>query len=230
MLTAPLLLGLCTVHTLGTSCTRAQADPAAVERARSAPPAETLAGSDVPDDRGLATAVFAGGCFWCTESVFEAVDGVADVVSGYAGGSPKDATYPLVASGATDHAEVVKVRYDPEKVGFGDLLRVFMTIAHDPTQLDRQGPDRGRQYRSAVFYLSDAQKQAAQRYIQTLDAAGLYPKPIVTRLEPLTQFHAAEDDHQDFVRLNPGNRYVVVNALPKVEKLKLAFPGLVDGQ
>jgi peptide-methionine (S)-S-oxide reductase len=181
-----------------------------------------------PDvDRGddsVRSVVLAGGCFWCVEGVFEQLDGVVDVVSGYAGGSADDAVYDAVSMGRTAHAEVVRVRYDPSQINFGTLLRVFFAT-HDPTQLNRQGPDRGRQYRSAVFVADEQQRAAVESYIKQLDAAKVYSDPVVTTVEPLTAFHAAEDYHQDFVALNPGHPYIVQQALPKIEKLKKLFPG-----
>lgn len=211
----------------GPSCTNANADPAAIQRIADAPEPVVVDGAEDVGDDGLASAVLAGGCFWCTEHVFEPIDGVTEVVSGYAGGEPGDANYRLVSGGVTDHAEVIRVVYDPAKVTYGQLLKVFFTVAHDPTQLNRQGPDRGRQYRSAVFYLNDAQKQTTENYIAELEKAGLYNDPIVTTLEPLTVFHEAEGYHQDYVKANPGNGYVMVNALPKVEKLREKYPDKV---
>jgi len=171
---------------------------------------------------GEARAVFAGGCFWCTEAVFEQIDGVTSVVSGYAGGSAETASYREVASGGTKHAEAIEIVYDPSKVTYGELLRVFM-YTHDPTTLNRQGPDRGTQYRSAVFYADDEQKNVTQAYIEQLESANVYNDAIVTTLEPLDQFYEAEDYHQDFVSKNPNHPYVrawVPTKLKKVEKLQ----------
>jgi len=168
--------------------------------------------------------VFAGGCFWCTEAVFEQLDGVTSVVSGYAGGTKDTADYRAVSSGQTRHAEVIQVTYEPSRITYGQLLKVFFTIAHDPTQLNRQGPDSGTQYRSAIFYQSEDEKRVAQSYIDQLTAAKLFAKPIVTTLEPLDAFYPAEDDHQDYVKHNPANPYVVHHALPKVEKLRQKYP------
>lgn len=169
-------------------------------------------------------AVLAGGCFWCTEAVFQALDGVTEVTSGYAGGDAETANYKAVCTGRTGHAEAVRVRYDPERIGYATLLRIFFGIAHDPTQLDRQGADRGPQYRSAVFYSNEAQKQVADAYIRQLDHAGVFGSPIATRLEPLTGFYEAEDYHQNFVANNPTQPYACMVAAPKVEKLREAFP------
>jgi peptide-methionine (S)-S-oxide reductase len=189
-------------------------------------PHETLhaEGDDRPES---AAAVFAGGCFWCTEAVFEQLDGISAVVSGYAGGKPETATYQAVSAGRTDHAEVIQITYDPSRISYGQLLRVFFAVAHDPTQKDRQGPDVGRQYRSAIFYAREKEKRVAASYIDQLNEAGVFDKPIATTLEPLEQFHAAEAYHQDFVQNNPSQGYVVVNALPKVEKTVKHFPELV---
>ena len=167
----------------------------------------------------LETAVFAGGCFWCTEAVFEPVKGVLEVVSGYAGGTKASADYKLVSSGMTQHAEAIRILYDPQLVSYDTLLELFFTVAHDPTTLNRQGNDVGKQYRSAVFYRDDAQKQHVQTYISKLKASGKFDKPIVTTLEPLGEFYSAEDYHQDYVKLNPTNPYVRHVAIPKVEKL-----------
>ena len=178
------------------------------------------------DEAGGASIVLAGGCFWCTEAVFEELAGVQDVVSGYAGGSADDADYKRVSAGRTDHAEVIRVRYDPARIGLEQLLEVFFTVAHDPTQLNRQGPDHGRQYRSAIFFADEAQRSLAAKVIAARDAAGLHDDPIVTTLEPLEGFYAAEGYHQDFVRHNPNQGYVMRYALPKVAKLHKRFPEL----
>lgn len=179
---------------------------------------------------GKQTAVFAGGCFWCTEAVFEPVAGVEKVVSGYAGGDKASAKYDAVSAGRTDHAEVIEITYDPSKITFGQLLRVFFGAAHDPTQLNRQGPDHGRQYRSGIFYSDEGQKRVAEAYIKQLDAAKLFSKPIVTQVVKLEAFYPAEGYHQDFVKSNPNHPYVVVNAIPKVQKLKKEFPELQKKQ
>ncbi len=175
----------------------------------------------------LATLVLAGGCFWCTEAVFEPVEGVVDVVSGYAGGLKDSASYYEVSAGQTKHAEVIQITYDPNTVSFDKLLELFFHVAHDPTQLNRQGNDVGTQYRSAIFYADDEQKQAAEAYIKQLEESGKFDKPIATILEPLTGFYTAEQDHQDFVRLNPDQPYVRAVALPKVKKLKKDYGELL---
>jgi peptide-methionine (S)-S-oxide reductase len=167
---------------------------------------------------GKAKVVFAGGCFWCTEAVFEELEGVSAVVSGYTGGDAKQANYKAVCSGTTGHAEAIEITYDPCKVTYGALMRVFFTT-HDPTTLNRQGADQGTQYRSAIFYQDDVEKDRAAAYIAELNAAGKFESPIVTTLEPLGDFFVAEEDHQDYVKHNPGQPYVQFNALPKVKKL-----------
>jgi peptide-methionine (S)-S-oxide reductase len=176
---------------------------------------------------GKQKAVFAGGCFWCTEAVFERVVGVENVVSGYAGGKPDQAKYDLVSAGRTDHAECVEITFDPAKITYEQLLKIFFSVAHDPTQLNRQGPDYGRQYRSAVFYANAEQKRAVEAYVKQLGESKTFSKPIVTQIVPLQGFYPAEAYHQDFVKRNPNHPYVVVNALPKVQKLKKTYLELV---
>lgn len=168
------------------------------------------------------TAVLAGGCFWCVEAVFEQLEGVEDVQSGYAGGSEETARYKLVATGSTKHAEAIRIVYDPTQITYGQLLKVFFST-HDPTQLNRQGPDTGPQYRSAVFYANEEQKHVAQAYIEQLKQSGQFDDPIVTTLEPLTGFFPAEDYHQDYAKNNTSNPYIQVHAMPKVEKVKKKF-------
>ena len=173
-----------------------------------------------------ATAVFAGGCFWGVEAVFKHVKGVSSATSGYAGGSATTAKYTLVGSGMTGHAESVEVKFDPSQVTYGQLLRVFFAVAHDPTQLNRQGPDWGSQYRSAIFYTSPEQERVAKAYIAQLDAAKTFPKPIVTEVTPLKAFYAAEDYHQNYLALHPDQPYIVINDLPKLAALKSSLPEL----
>jgi len=167
--------------------------------------------------------VLGGGCFWCTEAVFVKLDGVISVVSGYAGGSPETADYKAVCSGTTDHAEVIRVRFDSSRITFGQILKVFFAVAHDPTHLNRQGNDIGRQYRSALFYADDEQRKIAEAYIQQLGEARVFEAPIVTTLEPLEQFFEAEEYHQNFAARNPAQPYVAAIAVPKVKKLEKAF-------
>ena len=172
-------------------------------------------------------AVLAGGCFWCVEAVYKSLDGVTSVKSGYAGGSAESADYQAVSSGATDHAESVEVRYDPSRISYGQILKVFFAIAHDPTQRDRQGPDVGRQYRSAIFYLDAEQKRVAEAYIEQLQKSRVFDAPIVTEVTPLKAFYEAEPYHQDYAARNPLNPYILFNAQPKVKKLRAYAAGRV---
>ena len=175
---------------------------------------------------GKEKAVFAGGCFWGTQSVFERVKGVLSTTVGYSGGSPQTATYDQVTTETTGHAESVEVVYDPSKITYGQLLRIFFSVAHDPTQLNRQGPDVGTSYRSVIFYANNDQKRIAQAYIAQLDAAKIFPKPIVTEVTPLQGFYRGEDYHQDYALHHPDNPYILVCDRPKVEALKEQFPEL----
>jgi peptide-methionine (S)-S-oxide reductase len=177
---------------------------------------------DLPASLGKVprTAVLAGGCFWCTEAVFEAIPGVRSVVSGYAGDTRDKATYDQVSWGLTKHAEAVEIIYDPSRIRYGRLLRVFFEIAHDPTQLNRQGPDSGRQYRSAIFYASEDERRVAEAYIRQLSKARAFDRPIVTTLEKLEGFYPGEAYHQDFVAQHPTHPYVLRWALPKLEKAR----------
>lgn len=172
------------------------------------------------------TAVFAGGCFWGVQGVFQHVKGVTRAVSGYAGGTAKTADYETVSSGSTGHAESVEVTFDPQQVSYGKLLQIYFSVAHNPTELNRQGPDSGTQYRSAVFPTSDTQRSVANAYIAQLDASHAYSKPIVTKVEKYTGFFAAETYHQDFLTEHPTYPYIVINDLPKVNDLKRLFPSL----
>ena len=174
----------------------------------------------------LDTAIFAGGCFWGVEGVFEHVKGVRYAESGYAGGSAVSPSYEDVSSGDTGHAESVRVVYDPSQISYGQLLQIFFSVAHDPTQLNRQGPDHGTQYRSAIFYRTPEQKRLAEAYVEQLTAAKTFPRPIVTQIAPLHAFYLAEAYHQDYMAHNPRAYYIVVNDAPKVEHLKEQFPTL----
>jgi len=176
---------------------------------------------------GDQTAVLAAGCFWGVEAVFERLAGVKDVVSGFSGGSKGSAHYDVVSSGTTGHAESVKITYDPSKVTYGQLLKVFFAVAHDPTQLNRQGPDEGPQYRSSIFYNNPDQKTVAESYIRQLNDAKVFPRRIVTTVVSLEGFYPAEAYHQNFVQRNPGYPYVVFNDLPKLEHLQKQFPELL---
>lgn len=199
----------------GAACSRADAK---VDYKSFPEPKQAL---PVAADTGPQELVLAGGCFWCVEGVFENIPGVTDVVSGYSGGTAETANYKRVCEGDTDHAEAVKLTYDPSKVSFGKLLKVFFSVAHDPTTLNRQGPDSGRQYRSAIFYANDEQRRVAEAYIAQLNDAKVFgDSKIVTALEPLTAFYPAEDYHQDYARLNPKQGYIAQQAAPKIEKAK----------
>lgn len=181
---------------------------------------------DIPARPGAAeqVAVFAGGCFWCTEAVYGDLDGVKKVAPGYAGGTADTADYRTVCTGTTKHAEAIEIRYDPARASYGQLLKIFFSVAHDPTQLNRQGNDVGPQYRSAIFYVDDEQKKVAQAYIDQLTKAKAYDQPIVTTLEPLKKFYEAEAYHHDYARQNPGQPYIMFVSAPKVEKLHKYFP------
>jgi peptide-methionine (S)-S-oxide reductase len=176
------------------------------------------------------TAVVAGGCFWGVQAVFQHVKGVISATSGYAGGTGKTAEYETVSTGTTGHAESVQITYDPSKITYGELLRVFFSVAHDPTELNRQGPDEGTQYRSAIFYSNDEQKQIAEAYIGQLEKAGAFPHPIVTQVVALQQFYPAEGYHQNYAALHPNQPYIMFNDAPKVEHLKQEFPELYTGK
>jgi len=184
-------------------------------------PVVDLPAASVP---GSQTAVFAGGCFWGVEAVFRHVKGVSKAVSGYAGGNAKTADYERVSTGSTGHAESVEVTYDPAQVSYGALLRIFFSVAHDPTQLNRQGPDYGTQYRSAIFFTNDEQKRVAQGYIEQLGQAKVFPSPIVTQVVPLPAFYPAEAYHQNYLALHPTQPYIVMHDLPKLAQLKQQFP------
>ena len=179
---------------------------------------------------GQQTAVIAGGCFWGIQAVFQHVKGVVNATSGYSGGEAKTAEYEVVSTGETGHAESVKVTYDPSQITYGELLRVFFSVAHDPTQLNRQGPDDGTQYRSVIFYGSDEQKKIAESYVSQLDKSGVFPRPIVTQVVPLKAFYPAEAYHQDYATRHPYEPYIVFNDAPKVVHLKQQFPELYLGK
>jgi peptide-methionine (S)-S-oxide reductase len=189
-----------------------------------APAADITAGS------GKQTAVMAGGCFWGVEAVFEHLKGVSDVVSGFAGGQKSTAEYEKVSTGTTGHAESVKITYDPSQVSYGKLLEVYFAVAHDPTELNRQGPDVGTQYRSAIFYSSEEQKRVAEAYIQQLNSARVFKQKIATQVVPLNGFYAAEGYHQHFLERNPSYPYIVYNDLPKLRELQKQFPELMNSK
>jgi len=194
--------------------------PSSAETARQLPPPAT----DEKADTATRTAVFAGGCFWGVQGVFQHVAGVTSAVSGYAGGEASTAQYEKVGSGRTGHAEAVKVTYHPNKVSFGALMQIYFSVAHDPTELNRQGPDVGPQYRSTIFVGDDEQARLAKAYIDQLDAAKSFGRKIVTTIERGRAFYPAEDYHQDYLTLHPRQPYIVINDLPKVENLKRLFP------
>lgn len=176
------------------------------------------------------TAVVAGGCFWGIQAVFQHTKGVISATSGYSGGSAKTAEYELVSTGETGHAESVQITYDPSKISYGQLLRVFFSVAHDPTELNRQGPDEGTQYRSSIFYGSDDQKRIAEAYIAQLDKAKVFPRPIVTQVVPLKAFYPAEAYHQDYAARHPNNPYIMYNDAPKLVRLRQQLPDLYTGR
>ena len=176
------------------------------------------------------TAVISGGCFWGVQAVFQHVKGVISATSGYSGGSAQTAEYETVSTGKTGHAESVEIVYDPSQITYGELLRVFFSVAHDPTQLNRQGPDEGTQYRSAIFYNSDEQKHIAEAYVQQLESGKVFPRKIVTQVVPLQGFYTAEGYHQNYAALHPNQPYIVFNDAPKVEHLKQQFPELYTGR
>ena len=195
----------------------------AMDSGEAAAPAEAVAAPG----HGTETAVLAGGCFWGVEAVFERLEGVQEVVSGYSGGEEDTARYPLVGTGTTGHAESVRIVYDPQRISFAVLLAVFFNVAHDPTQLNYQGPDRGPQYRSAVFYADEEQRKITEEYIAELEADSVYPRPIVTQVVPLEAFYPAEEYHQDFMRRNPRHPYILYWDVPKIAHLEEEYPGLL---
>jgi len=179
---------------------------------------------------GQQTAVVAGGCFWGIQAVFQHVKGVISATSGYSGGSAKTAKYEIVSTGETRHAESVEIVYDPSQITYGELLRIFFSVAHDPTQLNRQGPDEGTQYRSSIFYANDEQKRIAEAYITQLDKIGIFPRRVVTKVVPLEAFYPAEAYHQNYAALHPSQPYIMYNDAPKVEHLRQEFPDLYTGK
>lgn len=220
----------------GFSCSRYDTNPAEVpdpandeplvkQTDAAAPLSEELVGEVTVD--GKRRIVLAGGCFWCVEAVYEQLDGVLDVESGYAGGDVLNANYRAVSTGQTRHAEVVRITYDPSVISYGTILKVFFTTAHDPTTLNRQGADVGPQYRSAIFYATEYEKQVAADYIKQLDSADVFRDPIVTTLEPLEAYYPAEAYHQDYAKQNPNDRYIQGVSQPKVQKTQKVYPELL---
>jgi peptide-methionine (S)-S-oxide reductase len=199
--------------------------------AEESPRVVAAAAVDNPKNAGqLQTAVFAGGCFWGVQGVFQHVKGVRQAVSGYSGGTAQTATYDQVTTETTGHAEAVKITFDPKEISYGELLRIYFSVAHDPTQLNRQGPDTGPSYRSAIFPADAQQARIANAYIAQLNKAGAFSKPIVTKVEPFNGFHPAEAYHQDFMLRHPSHGYIVANDLPKLANLKRLFPAMYRAQ
>ena len=199
--------------------------PLAAESARSIPPPALDEPAD-PQATSEGVAILAGGCFWGVQGVFQHVDGVTAAVSGYAGGTAKTAHYEMVGTNKTGHAEAVRVMFDPRRISYGRILQIYFSVAHDPTELDRQGPDVGTQYRSAIFPTSPEQAHIAEAYIAQLNQSHVFDAPVVTEIEPGREFFPAEDYHQDFLTRNPRHPYIVINDLPKIENLKRLFPDL----
>lgn len=214
------LLRTLTVALIGTmlACSAATATPVTLP--------DPAVDAKLATTKGQQTVVLAGGCFWGIEAVFEHVKGVTGVTVGYSGGAEKTAHYETVSTGKTGHAESVEIVYDPSRITYGQLLKVFFAVAHDPTELNRQGPDTGTQYRSAIFYANDEQKQIAEAYIKQLDQAKAFGQPIVTQVAALNSFYKAEAYHQDYAFHHPDDSYIVYNDLPKVENLRQQFPDL----
>lgn len=179
---------------------------------------------------GEDVAILGGGCFWCVDGIYRQLDGVTDVVSGYAGGPAETANYEAVCRGNSGHAEVVKIHFDPSRITYGGILKIFFAIAHDPTQLNRQGNDVGTQYRSAIFHNDEAQRDVAERYVRQLEEADVFTAPIVTELAPLDIFHEAEPYHQNYAARNPAQPYISCISAPKIQKLRKYFPGMLKGQ
>jgi peptide-methionine (S)-S-oxide reductase len=211
------------VALLGTTACTAKANPAAAVP-------EPVVDAPRATSAGQQTAVLSGGCFWGVQAVFQHVKGVISATSGYSGGSKKTAEYEIVSTGETGHAESVQIVYDPSQITYGELLRIFFSVAHDPTQLNRQGPDEGTQYRSSIFYSNDEQKRIAEAYIAQLDNAKVFPRPIVTKVVPLQAFYPAEAYHQNYAALHPNQPYIMFNDAPKVDHLRQEFPALYTGK
>jgi len=220
----PILRRLCAALATAGGLIVSTAAPAAERAFIIPPPAAEQPANAATAPAPQEKAVIAGGCFWGVQAVFQHVKGVSNAVSGYAGGQANTANYNAVSSGRTGHAEAVEITYDPKQVSYGQLLQIYFSVAHDPTQLNRQGPDHGTQYRSAVFPANDSQRKVAEAYIAQLNKTGVYPKPLATTIEPLQAFYPAEDYHQDYLVRNPNSMYIVINDVPKVENLAKTFP------
>ncbi|MDG9968486.1 peptide-methionine (S)-S-oxide reductase MsrA [Achromobacter mucicolens] len=219
----PTLRRLCAALATAGGLLISSATPAA-DRAFIIPPPAADQAASAAATATQEKAVIAGGCFWGVQAVFQHVKGVSNAVSGYAGGQAGTANYNAVGSGRTGHAEAVEITYDPRQISYGQLLQIYFSVAHDPTQLNRQGPDHGTQYRSAVFPANDSQRKVAEAYIAQLNKTGVYPKALATTIEPLQAFYPAEDYHQDYLVRNPNSLYIVINDVPKVENLAKTFP------
>ena len=219
----PTLRRLCAALATAGGLLISSATPAA-ERAFIIPPPAADQAASPAATATQEKAVIAGGCFWGVQAVFQHVKGVSNAVSGYAGGQAGTANYNAVGSGRTGHAEAVEITYDPRQISYGQLLQIYFSVAHDPTQLNRQGPDHGTQYRSAVFPANDSQRKVAEAYIAQLNKTGVYPKALATTIEPLQAFYPAEDYHQDYLVRNPNSLYIVINDVPKVKNLAKTFP------
>ncbi len=228
-MTNPLLRRLVPTLIAGSSLALALCGPARAE-GETTPLPNPAADAPLAKAAGQQTAVFAAGCFWGIEAVFKHVTGVISSTSGYSGGSAESATYEQVSRGSTGHAEAVKVVYDPSKISYGRLLKILFSVAHDPTQFNRQGPDTGTQYRSAIFFANEEQQKIAQTYVNQLQAARVYRKPVVTQITPLKAFYQAEDYHLDYLARNPFQPYIMINDLPKLAALKKEFPELYRGK
>jgi peptide-methionine (S)-S-oxide reductase len=213
----------CSVPNTISSSSAADLTPAIVAGMKIDPPIDITSSKF----KGEQTIVLAGGCFWGVEAVFENLKGVSNVVSGYSGGTAATAKYNIVSHGATDHAEAVKITYDPQQISLGKLLKIYFLIAHDPTQINRQEPDNGTQYRSAIFFNNPEQQKVAKAYIDRLNKAHIFTAPIATQLVPLVKFYAAEDYHQNFIDRNPTQSYIVRYDLPKLAQLRQQFPNLI---
>ena len=224
MSTLPTIRRLCAALAAAGGLLASTAAPAAERAFIIPPPATNLPANPAADSATQEKAVIAGGCFWGVQAVFQHVKGVNNAVAGYAGGQAGTANYNAVSGGRTGHAEAVEITYDPRQVSYGQLLQIYFSVAHDPTQLNRQGPDHGTQYRSAVFPANDSQRKVAEAYIAQLNKAGVYPKALATTIEPLQAFYPAEDYHQDYLVRNPNSLYIVINDIPKVENLAKTFP------
>jgi peptide-methionine (S)-S-oxide reductase len=220
---ASLITVSCSMSSPISSNSTANPAPAMVAGMNVDPPAELAAAND----KGEQSIVLAGGCFWGIEAVFERLKGVSNVVSGYSGGTAETAHYERVSNGTTGHAEAVKITYDPAQISYGQLLKIYFTIAHDPTQVNRQEPDIGTQYRSAIFFTNSEQKKVAKAYIDKLNKARVFREPIATQLVPLINFYAAEDYYQNFIERNPNQAYIVRFDLPKLAQLRQQFPSLI---